>query len=265
MKTKLILGISCVLALGLAACSDSSDGEADASAPIGTPDTGIQVIDTRPADVMPTPVDTAAPEEYLWVVVQDTEQKACTTNGPGADIDAVALWDLQTSTAIGWGKLNTATFTPNPAGNACDNVDCSGANCKYAYISNTFDGDTLVSWTEGPRDGAVLAVDDYGYFALNGGTLQIQIGDAVAGTGPAKVLTSGDLIRVFEVDKTYIADGSAPASCLCLPERYTVSLQTNTGKTLPLRPMQLAAGNTTCAALTTTSVEGCGTTLFMVP
>jgi hypothetical protein len=262
MTVKLTSGISCVLALGLAACSGSSGDNVDAYTPPVQPDGGTPAIDTAP-----TPIDTAplAPQ-YTWVVIQDTEQKACTTNGPGADIDAVALWDLTTGAALGWGKLGTATFTANPAGNACENADCSGSNCKYAAISKSFLEEDLVSWTEGPQDAMVQAVgDDYGYFSLNAGTLQVQIGDALAGTGPAKVLKSGDLVRVFEVDKTYITSGDAPATCTCLPEHYTVTLQAQSGATLALKPILLATDNTTCAPLTTTSAEGCGTTLFVVP
>ena len=212
-----------------------------------------------------TPEAGTSPDPYTWIAVQDTEQKACTTVGPGADIDAVALVS-QTGAMLGYGKIGTAVFTVNPMGNACENVDCSGGNCKYAAISKTFLGETLVGYTEGPPDGLVQAVgDDAGYLSLNAGTLQIQVGD-VTGTGPAKPLQSGDYIQVFEVDKTYIASGSAPATCSCLPEHFTVFLQTASGSLLSLAPVVIdQAWNTTCTALTALSTEGCGTTMFQVP
>ena len=251
MKKTLTCGLSLILGLGLAGCGGEG-GDVDAG-PIYT------------YDAAPPPIDTAPVDPYVWVVIQDTEQKACTTNGPGTDIDAVALLSAA-GTPLGYGKLLSANFTANPLGNACENVECSGSNCKYAAISLTFLETTLVAYTEGPPDGFVQAVgDDAGYFSLNAGTLQIQIGDLTGG-GPATALKSGDYIQVYEVDQTYIASGSAPATCACLPEHYTVSLQTALGTILPLTPVVIdQALNTTCTPLTALSTEGCGTTMFMVP
>jgi len=265
-KTKRgILGL--ILALGLAACG-SNESTTDA-AYVATPDTlppqadaavvaydtGVVAIDTG---VVPTP------DPYVWVVIQDTEPKACSTNGPGSDVDAVAL--MGATGPIGYGKVGTAKFTANPAGNACENVHCTGGDCKYAAISDTFLEEDLVSWTEGEPDAMVSATaDDYGYFSLNAGTLQMQIGD-LTGVGPAQPIKSGDMIKVYEVDQTYITSGAAPTTCKCPPEHFTVSVQTATGATLPLKPTTLAADNATCSALTATSTEeGCGTTVFMVP
>jgi hypothetical protein len=205
----------------------------------------------------------ATPDSYVWVAIQDTEQAACTTNSPGADIDAVALWGA--TGALGWGKIGSAVFTANPMGNMCENADCAGGNCKYAAISNTFISSSLVAYTEGANDAHVSAtVDDSGYFALNGGTLQIQIGDLTGG-GPAKGIKSGDMLKVFELDQTYITSGAAPATCSCLPEHFTVFLQTATGRALALKPSALAPDNTLCTGLTAASTEGCGTTVFLVP
>jgi hypothetical protein len=67
------------------------------------------------------------------------------------------------------------------------------------------------------------------------------------------------------VDQTYITSGDAPASCACLPEHYTVSLQTANGDALDLKPTTLDTDNATCASLTAASVDGCGTTVFVVP
>ena len=261
MTTNLKIGLSCVLALGLAACGTSTT---DADSGVYTPQPDAYIAPTPDAYVAidTTPV---VADPYVWVVVQDTEQKACTTNGPGADIDAVELVS-SAGVPLGWGKTGSASFTPNPAGNACENVDCNGGNCKYAAISSTFSAANLVARTEGIQDGQVNAsTSDIGYFSLNGGTLQIQIGD-LTGAGVAQAIKKGDQIKVYEVDQTYITDGYAPASCSCLPEHYTVSVQTAAGAYLKLTPTLIeSADNTTCAALTATSTEGCGTTLFVVP
>ena len=215
------------------------------------------------SDAGPSEDSGATANPYVWVAIQDTEQIACTTNAPGADIDAVAL--VGSSGVLGVGRIGTAVFTPNPLGDACANADCNGGNCKYAAISKTIPESTLVAYTEGAQDGMVNAVgNDTGYLSLNGGALQIQIGD-LTGSGPAKALKSGEMIEVFELDKTYIAAGSAPVTCSCLPEHYTVTLQTASGLALTLKPGILAADNVTCAALAATSTEGCGSTVFLVP
>lgn len=254
MRTKLACGLSLILGLSLAGCSGGDGGDLD----------GGTIITTY--DAAPTPIDVAPVDPYVWVVVQDTEQKACATNGPGVDVDAVALISAA-GTVLGYGKIGMAVFTINPLGNACENIDCSGGNCKYAWNGTTFLPETLVSYTEGPPDAIVQAVgDDAGYFSLNAGTLQIQMGD-LSGMGAAKQLKSGDYIQVFEVDKGYIASGSAPATCACLPEHYTVFVQSLSGDSvIPLTPVVIdTTNNTTCAPLTAASTEGCGTTMFMVP
>ena len=256
MKTSLSIGLPLFLALGLAACGSNPTGEV----PSPSPDAAV-TADVA-ASVTPDSA-VAVADPFVWVVVQDTEQKACTTNGPGADIDAVALWG--TTAALGWGKIGSANYTANPLGNSCDNADCKGGDCKYAAISNTFIADDLVAYTEGPKDATVSATtDDFGYFSLNGGTLQIQIGD-LDGSGAAKEIKPGDKIKVFEVDQTYITSGDAPTSCACLPEHYTVSLQSAKGAVVDLKPTTLDPDNATCAALTAASVDGCGTTVFVVP
>lgn len=270
MSIKHKIGLSCVLALALAACG-SNEATDDASYTEPPPYTGGQdaAVTVTPGQdaAAVTPGLDAAPvaDPYIWVVIQDTEQKACTTNGPGSDIDAVAKLD-SVGTPIGWGLKNSAKYTPNPAGDACDNADCNGGNCKYAATSKTFTEADLVSRTEGPFDAEVNdKTDDTGYFSLNAGTLQIEIGD-VLGNGPAQAIQSGDFIAVYEVDKTYIDSGAASATCVCLPEHYTVYLQTASGKTLQLTPSETSYNdlNTACS-LAASPTEGCGTTVFGVP
>jgi hypothetical protein len=258
MSMKNRVGLASVLALALAACGSNESTE-DAG-PIYVPPPGADAAVTTPGvDAGVTPVET---DPYVWVVIQDTEQKACTTNGPGSDIDAVAKLDAA-GNVLGYGM--NATYTANPLGNACENTDCNGKNCKYAAISKTFTPDNLVKRTEGPVDGQVNDVgDDVGYFSLNAGTLSIQIGN-LNGTGVAQELKSGDWIAVYEVDKSYIEAGAAATTCVCAPEHYTVSLQSKTGaKVLPLKPALYNEYNTACV-LSATSTEGCGSTTFAVP
>jgi hypothetical protein len=261
MNTKMMLGLSCILALGLAACSTSEGDNLDAAytpPPMTSLDSGAAI------DATPTP----APDPYLYVFIQDTEQDACGTNGPGADIDAVALLDA-TGAVRGWGMQGSAQFFPNPQGNACENSDCSGGNCKYADNGTYFLPETLPPLTEGAFDARVnQSTDDAGYFSLNAGTLRIQIGDAVTGAGPAQELRSGDYIMVYEVDQSYIASKRAYPGCACKPERYTVTLKTANNVSLELKPVLLDTNNTAaglCDPLTAASVEGCGSTEFMIP
>lgn len=246
------LGFTGALALSLAACGSNITSD-DA----GTTTPGPDAADTA---VTPPPAD-----PYVWVVVQDTEQVACTTNGPGADIDAVAMLSA-TGDVLGWGMVGSASYTANPAGNACANTDCASGNCKYAAISKTFTQADLVARTEGPNDAQINTGDDVGYFSLNAGTLQIQIGNATTGAGPARAIKSGDWIVVYEVDKTYVGSGDA-ATCTCLPEHYEVYVQTAdpAKPAVKLKPSRLDPANSTCSALTAASTEGCGTTVFAVP
>lgn len=260
------IGLACTLALGLAACGTTGDVDDAGSTPYPQDDAATTVPPGPDAGVQPGP-DTGTPpvaDPYIWVVIQDTEQKACTTNGPGSDIDAVAKLDAN-STLVGWGRIGTAKYTPNPLGYACDNLDCSGGNCKYAANSSTFTQADLVARTEGPADAVVnTSTNDVGYFSLNAGTLSIQIGD-VLGAGIGQELKSGDWIALYEVDQTYIASGAAPATCSCLAEHYTVSLQSASGaKVLPLVPAAYSPANTACV-LAAGATEGCGTTVFAVP
>jgi hypothetical protein len=248
------------LALTLAACG-SNDLTDDAGTtyvpPTPGPDAAVIIPTVDAAPIIPVETD-----PYVWVVIQDTEQKACTTNGPGVDVDAVAKLAAD-GTVMGYGM--NATYTPNPGGFACETTDCNGKNCKYAANSTTFTLANLVKRTEGPVDGQVNDVgDDVGYFSLNAGTLSIQIGN-LNGTGVAQELKSGDWIAVYEVDKSYITAGAAAANCVCAAEHYTVTLQSQSGKKplIKLVPAAYNADNTACGALSAT--EGCGSTTFAVP
>jgi hypothetical protein len=271
MKNTLKYACPFVLGLGLAACGTSTGNDDVGSttpnpdtAPAPTPDAAPPAIDTA------TPaIDTAVPvaEPLVWLSIQDTEQAACATNGPGADIDAVELYDV--TGVLGVGLVGSARFKQNPGGWACATDTCGSSgtsNCKYAANSDTYTVADLVARTEGPADATVSATaSDTGYFSLNAGTLEIQIGDPT-GQPPLKTLKSGDYIKVFEVDQSYVASGAAYSGCTCVPEHYTVTALSQSGNTIvKLKAVQLDANNTTCAALGATSTEGCGSTVFVVP
>jgi hypothetical protein len=260
MQTRLMFGLSFGVALGLAGCSGAG-GDVDAGIP---PQSDTAVPGPDLAAPLGTPPVT---EPLVWLSIQDTEQKACTTNGPGTDIDAVELYDA--TGVLGVGLKGSAIFTENPGGWACATDTCGSsgtADCKYAANSDTYTEADLVARTEGLADATVDAtLADTGYFSLNAGTLEIKIGDPT-GLPPAKTLKSGDHIKVFEVDRSYVASGAAYSGCTCAPEHYTVTALSATGNTVvPLIAQQLDPANTTCTALTLTSTEGCGSTVFVVP
>jgi hypothetical protein len=257
MRTNLKVGFLSVLALGLVACGTSGD-EADTAIYVPPQEDAAVAPDTTPV------VDVAAPDPYVYVVIYDREAKACATNGPGVDIDAVALVPAGTVAIAGWGLTGSSTFIPNPVADACTNAECNGGNCKYAYNGVTFTEAVLRPRTEGPADAVVNAsTDDVGYFSLNGGTLQIQIGNTLGG-GVAQEIKKGDYIYVYEVDQTYVT--AAYPTCTCAPEHYTVKVMSASGLLVKdLTPATLSADNVTCEALTALSTEGCGTTTFVVP
>jgi hypothetical protein len=251
------------VALGLSSCGTVDGGDLDAGY-VPPEDTAVPVT----LDTGPVATDTAPlAEPLVWLSIQDTEQAACATNGPGTDIDAVELYDA--TGVLGVGLIGSAKFTKNPGGWACDTDTCGSkgtADCKYAANSDTYTVADLAARTEGPADATVDAtLADTGYFSLNAGTLEIKIGDPT-GLPPAKTLNSGDYIKVFEVDQSYVASGAAYAACTCAPEHYTVTALSATGNTVvKLLAVQLDANNTTCTPLTATSTEGCGSTVFVVP
>jgi hypothetical protein len=256
MKRQLTTGALALLTLGVAGCP-SSDSDTPDAAVYGNQDAPV-LSGNKDAAVSP---DLAVADPFVWVVIQDTEQKACTTNGPGADIDGIALISgVDATTILGYGA--NANYKANPQGVACENVDCNGGNCKYSYISKTLDPTLLLSYTIGEPDAVVSATaDDVGYFSLNAGTLQMEIADVATGINRVSI-NSGDWISVYEVDKSYITSGNAPATCACVPEHYTVYVQTISGVTKTLTPQVLNPDNKECTA---SAIDGCGSTVFLVP
>jgi hypothetical protein len=203
----------------------------------------------------------------LLLVDRDTDNVMCSaTNGPGADIDAVELMTAGGVT-VGFGMKGTASYAPGAAANQmipCMDNQCAGGMCKYSDVA-------LKDRVEGPRDGKVNATgDDVGYFSLNNGRLQLQVGDA-QGVGPAREITSGMMVKVWEVDQIYKKNGWAPASCNCLAERFELWAVPTLGSAagaVKLKSKMIEAENTAmCAAVGMTVGQdlGCGTTVFEIP
>jgi hypothetical protein len=250
------IGFAFVLGFGLSACGAGTTT---------TPDAGL-AMDTAPA----TKWDSAAPVAvYDQVIVVDMEYSEPTftcsaTNGPGTDIDAVAL--IRGASPVGYGLIGSAVFTPGTADNACAEGDCSGSagDCKYSSVSSKFTKAVLVARTEGAPDAVVnKSTDDEGYFSLNGGSLQLQIGN-LTGTGTAQAVYAGDKIKVFEVDQTY---ATATNNCVCTPEHYAVYLRDSTGvgADILLTASEYDAANVdVCNAAPVAGDYGCGTTTFVV-
>jgi hypothetical protein len=308
MKTTTGFALAGALSLGLAACGGSgakttssstntidAGTTSDASAPLSgldansTVDLSPAAADLAPpadlalvaADLAPaldlaaavdlSPATDLAPAEvtYSFLLIQDTEPDACTTAGPGADIDAVELLNATGDRVLGVGLEGSAAFIPRDmahGGPTCADADCPAGKCAYSapYVA--------AAVVEGPKDGTVSPVKmDGGFISLNGGSVRIQIGDA-SGGGVARDLKKGDVIRVWELDHTYI---TADNACVCKPESFQVFAQTQAGQSVRLVPMALMPVNTranssdsaasVCPALSTLNGSGCGTTVFTVP
>ena len=254
MKATPLVGLAVALGIGLHACG----------AGVVSPGQGGDASATD--DGLGSGGVTGAGFEYVAIidVERDETSFSCgATNGPGSDIDAVAL--IRGGATIGYGLTGSAHFDENASGE-CTNQSCSGGNCKYASLSTTFSLTDLLSRTEGPPDAVVKSSsggDDTGYMSLNAGTLQIQIGDT-KGRSLAQAFRSGDQIKVFEVDQSKKTDANG---CVCTPEHYQVFIQDKNGDNIQLKPVLFDPSNAgTCGATPgSDDLRGCGTTVFAVP
>jgi len=249
MRATLTIGPACLLGLGLASCKSAQISEVTADAGIAT--------DSSTSD-------SDAASGYNYVFIRDLEALQSTfscsaTKAPGTDIDAVAL--IRKGQAVGYLMKGSAVFEAESV--ACSPADCSGSDCTYASSSSTIGQTDLISRTEGPPDAVIHgSTNDTGYMALNGGSLQFQIGD-VRGDGPAQTISSGDRIKVFEVDQSYKTTSNG---CVCTPAHYQLWVQDSAGSA-PLDPAQFDPANSaTCGATPSAGDHlGCGTTVFAVP
>jgi hypothetical protein len=252
----------------LSACDPGEEGLDDGSAGSGgsggtggtggSGGTGGRPVDAR----LP---DTAASAAYQWIGIYDDQtMPACTSTGPGADVDSVDL--LRGGSVIGVGLKTSASFDATQQGGPTV-TPCT--SCNNGACPNS--GPQAAERAEGIQDGMSYAsMPDTGYFSLNAGTLWVQIGQA-NGNSPAQEIRSGDKIIVREVDKVYIAEGSAPASCACLPEKYSVYVFTQKGAMsngVKLKATKYWMENISMCggSLTPGATDiGCGTTEFTVP
>ncbi len=165
-----------------------------------------------------------------WVIIDGSKNPDCTTNSPGPDIDAIALYRNVGGTwkLMGMAKSGTQ-IVKAPA-----NPKCLGQNDHD--LSNSVCG---------PLNGTVSATaKDTGYFGLGDRSIYVQIGACSSptqdlkvcdGTGAVQDIVSGDQLAVCEVDPSYKTacknDGNdapqcgyAYAGCTCTTEQYGVGV-----------------------------------------
>lgn len=250
MKARTLFALTLVLGFEFSACGSGT------------------IVDTNLGDAGSDAPPAPAVKRYTFVSIVDLERKADAnfscgeTNGPGADIDAVAL--LRDGKVIGYGLTGSAAFARGGSTDECANSACSGGDCKYASISSSFKETDLVARTLGPPDAVVnKSSDDKGYLSLNAGTLQLQIGDT-SGNGSPQTFKSGDQIKVFEVDQSLKTDAN---NCVCKPEHYQVIIQDKENNSQTLKPVQFIPENSDVCGTAPGSNDyyGCGTTVFAVP
>lgn len=246
MKTYRHVGLGLLAGLALQACSTATI--------------------TAGPDIDGGNTDASAASGYTYVTVMDLERQqrgsdfSCSAdNGPGADIDAVAL--IRKGETIGHALAGSALFTEGQD-YQCKNDECPDEDCKYAKLSKSLNASDLLASTAGPPNAEVnKSGDDKGYLSLNGGVLQIRIGNK-DGQAPGQDILPGDTIKVFEVDLTKKTDGRT-----CAPERFQVVLQKADSPNITLRPLEFDEANSSvCGSSPSGDTEvGCGTSLFNVP
>ncbi len=216
-----VAGVASMLALTAcdASVSDSDAGDASSDTSTGSDSTGGG--DT-----------TAGGTKYSWVIIDGSKNPDCSTNSPGPDIDAIALyrkvgtdWKL-----MGMAKAGTQ-IVKSPATPKC--IDQNDHNTDISIC--------------GPVNGTVSATaKDTGYFGLGDRSVYVQIGACSDGTqdlkkcdgaGAVQEIMLGDQLAVWEVDQSYKTacknDGNdapqcgyAYAGCTCTTEQYGVGVAT---------------------------------------
>jgi hypothetical protein len=254
--------------VAIAACGDSTDMGADgglggqsgqgglggsgAGGTSGTGGTSLTDAGTNPGGKV---------YKYLAIVDNET-MPACTTTGPGADIDAIDLRHAGSTLVAGVGLKGSAKLVTQTGATPCSTCGTSGGACANS-------GDAAASRVEGIQDAMSYAgnTPDTGYLSLNGGVVWLQVGGPT-GSGPAADIVSGDTLTVYEVDKYYVAQGLAPTTCMCLPEKYAVYayVDMNDESTkVQLMPTKFKSDNTDVCGATASGNLGCGTSDFLVP
>ena len=214
-----VAGVASMLALTACDASVSdSDASGDASTTTDTATTGDTTITTG--------------TKYQWVIIDGSKNPDCTTNSPGPDIDAIALYRNIGGTwkLMGMAK-NGTTIVKAPASPKC--LDQNDHNVETAVC--------------GKVDGIVSATaKDTGYFGLGDRSVYVQIGACSSptqdlkvcdGAGAVQDILEGDQLGVWEVDQSYKTacknDGNdapqcgyAYAGCTCTTEQYGVGVAT---------------------------------------
>lgn len=241
---KKYLGILCILAMMLAAACSSSTGEDGgesdgAATDVGATDAGGSADTTASQDA--GAVD--PPASYTWVVIFD-DTKTCTGTGPGADIDAIAVY--RGGKLIGVGKPGTADYAKSAV-----------AGCETNGHAKAAD----VEACTGPLGDIDPKEISTGYLSLGAGSVQLQVGGCANGDtdvhkcdgkGDAIKFQDGDEIDVYEVDK-YYQETENPLTkakyitgqCKCDSEPYTIILRKAKGGT----PEDLEVGSVTGTAI----------------
>lgn len=224
-KLAMVAGVSSLLVLG--ACDASvSDGDATSGGSDAT--SGGSDTTTGGSDTTAT-----TGKKYSWVIIDGSKEPDCTTNSPGPDIDAIALYRKEGGT---W-KLKGMAKAGTQVVKAPANPKCLDKN----------DHDTSISVC-GPVDGTVSATaKDTGYLGLGDRSVYVQIGACSTatedlkkcdGAGAVQDIMVGDQLAVWEVDQSYKTacknDGNdapqcgfAYSGCTCTTEKYGVGVGTS--------------------------------------
>ena len=241
-----ILGVASLTAACGTTVGTAGDATDDTSsdATVGDDSMGDMVMgDTTMGDTTAAPV-------YTYLVIYDSEKPDCSTNGPGADIDAIQL--ERGGSVVGVGLIGSSDYAAsNP--NSVGTCTMCGKNADKP-CSHGGDQCSCADSAMGAPDAKLYcgATVDVGYVSLNGGSLQFAFGDAT-GAGTAVALKSGDKIKVWEVDETFThVDNETCAKPLA--EKYEVWARTAKGVDMGSIKLVTSAG-----------ADGNGVTEFVVP
>ena len=205
--------------------STADAGGTDTGGTWGWPDTGTT---TQPD----TNTGGSTGTKYQWVIIDGSKNPDCTTNSPGPDIDAIALYR----------KIGTNWYLMGMAKSGTQIVKAPA----YPQCLDLNSHDTPQSVC-GPVNGTVSATaKDTGYFALGDRSVYVQIGECTNltqdlkkcdGNGAVVDIELGDQLAIWEVDQSYKASckndgydapqcGYAYSSCTCTSEQYGVGVAT---------------------------------------
>jgi hypothetical protein len=194
---------------------------------------------------------------FAAILIRDMASVRCeTTSSPGADIDSIEV--IEGNSITGVGLLGSAIYTA-AAQPACAPEACSDKTCKYSSPD-------LASRVEGRRDATVnpAGVMDAGYLALNGGSVQLLIGDR-EGQGPPRRIPPGAKVRVYEVDLFYKQNGLTTPDCACPAEQYEVYALPASGSMDGAVRLVSPVFEPSNAPQCMDAMAGCGTTILSVP